>query len=130
MDNGGTQEVVLGTDPRYAHWKPNPKGKPTPTMVFAQTQTVIATTPIPKLDMARLGVNPGTTPLERVPCVDVVECVGCNLCALVCPVEDCIDNAAAREWVGVGELGGAGEGAARDGFVEGRLTAIGSGGSL
>jgi len=26
----------------------------------------------------------------RVPWVDETECVGCNLCALVCPVEDCI----------------------------------------
>jgi NAD-dependent dihydropyrimidine dehydrogenase PreA subunit len=27
---------------------------------------------------------------ERVPWVDEPECVGCNLCALVCPVEGCI----------------------------------------
>jgi dihydropyrimidine dehydrogenase (NAD+) subunit PreA len=27
---------------------------------------------------------------ERVPWVDEPECVGCNLCALVCPVDDCI----------------------------------------
>jgi dihydropyrimidine dehydrogenase (NAD+) subunit PreA len=27
----------------------------------------------------------------RVPWVDETECVGCNLCALVCPVEDCIE---------------------------------------
>ena len=30
------------------------------------------------------------TPPERVPRVDEVECVGCNLCWLVCPVENCI----------------------------------------
>jgi len=27
---------------------------------------------------------------ERVPWIDEPECVGCNLCALVCPVPECI----------------------------------------
>src|SRR2546421_1093500 len=30
------------------------------------------------------------TPATRVPKVDEHECVGCNLCWLVCPVENCI----------------------------------------
>jgi dihydropyrimidine dehydrogenase (NAD+) subunit PreA len=43
------------------------------------------------------GVAPAPRPLplgrlagDRVPWVDEPECVGCNLCALVCPVEGCI----------------------------------------
>ncbi|MGD1072775.1 MAG: NAD-dependent dihydropyrimidine dehydrogenase subunit PreA [Bryobacteraceae bacterium] len=47
----------------------------------------IAMTPIPKLDSV---LRPQETPLARVPRVDEKECVGCNLCALVCPVEECI----------------------------------------
>ena len=31
-----------------------------------------------------------STPAARIPRVDEVECVGCNLCALVCPVAGCI----------------------------------------
>ena len=30
------------------------------------------------------------TPPARIPHVDERECVGCNLCWLVCPVENCI----------------------------------------
>ncbi len=45
-------------------------------------------TPIAKLD----GPQPANTitPPHRIPRVDESECVGCNLCWLVCPVEDCI----------------------------------------
>jgi dihydropyrimidine dehydrogenase (NAD+) subunit PreA len=32
----------------------------------------------------------------RVPWVDETECVGCNLCALVCPVHGCIEMVARR----------------------------------
>jgi dihydropyrimidine dehydrogenase (NAD+) subunit PreA len=48
----------------------------------------ITVTPIPKLD----GPTPDRykTPLHRIPRVDEHECVGCNLCALVCPVDGCI----------------------------------------
>ena len=44
----------------------------------------ITVTPIPKLD------GPTPAPSVRVPRIDEQECVGCNLCALVCPVEGCI----------------------------------------
>jgi dihydropyrimidine dehydrogenase (NAD+) subunit PreA len=46
-------------------------------------------TPIPKLDLSVRAGN-AVTPLERIPRVDEEHCVGCNLCSLVCPVENCI----------------------------------------
>jgi dihydropyrimidine dehydrogenase (NAD+) subunit PreA len=36
------------------------------------------------------GHGPYPTPLARIPRVDETECVGCNLCSCVCPVENCI----------------------------------------
>jgi dihydropyrimidine dehydrogenase (NAD+) subunit PreA len=53
----------------------------------------IVVTPIPKLDpLDAPKVHPGpyATSLERIPRVDETECVGCNLCSLVCPVDGCI----------------------------------------
>ena len=88
--DGGMAAPVHGTDPRYTHADPNPHGHPTPGMVAARSAQVISTTPIPKLDLSGPGVNHAVTPLHRIPRVDVDECVGCNLCSLVCPVEDCI----------------------------------------
>jgi dihydropyrimidine dehydrogenase (NAD+) subunit PreA len=60
----------------------------TPASVETVTRTSITVTPIPKLDGSANGN--GATPLARIPRVDETECVGCNLCSLVCPVEDCI----------------------------------------
>lgn len=56
--------------------------------VDGQDRAQITVTPIAKLD----SVQPanGRTPPERIPRVDEAECVGCNLCWLVCPVEGCI----------------------------------------
>jgi dihydropyrimidine dehydrogenase (NAD+) subunit PreA len=51
----------------------------------------VTVTPIPKLDSVAAGN--GGTPLWRIPRVDEHECVGCNLCWLVCPVESCITMA-------------------------------------
>jgi dihydropyrimidine dehydrogenase (NAD+) subunit PreA len=58
----------------------------------AQSREAIAVTPIPKLDHSASsgGSEPYPTPLARIPRVDESECVGCNLCYLVCPVPGCI----------------------------------------
>jgi dihydropyrimidine dehydrogenase (NAD+) subunit PreA len=57
-----------------------------PEQVEGASRRKIAWTPSPSV--AR---EPGgRTPPERIPRVDEAECVGCNLCWLVCPVEDCI----------------------------------------
>lgn len=63
-----------------------------PAMREAISKQTITMTPIPKLDggTAAKGNEPYATPLARIPRVDENECVGCNLCALVCPVEGCI----------------------------------------
>jgi dihydropyrimidine dehydrogenase (NAD+) subunit PreA len=53
-------------------------------------KTKFVTTPIPKLDPPKIHVGPYATSLERIPRVDETECVGCNLCSLVCPVDQCI----------------------------------------
>src|SRR5580704_1255244 len=63
----------------------------TPDMIAAESRGRISTTPIPKLDLNGAGeTGPYLTPLSRIPRVDEHECVGCNLCSLVCPVPDCI----------------------------------------
>ncbi len=59
-----------------------------PATVEAATRASITVTPIPKLDGS--ANENGATPLGRVPRVDETECVGCNLCSLVCPVDHCI----------------------------------------
>ena len=60
----------------------------TPAALEAAARAVIAVTPIPKLDGSTNGHH--ATPLARIPRVDEIECVGCNLCSLVCPVDGCI----------------------------------------
>jgi dihydropyrimidine dehydrogenase (NAD+) subunit PreA len=50
----------------------------------------IAVTPMPRLGPSKQHIGPYATSLERIPRVDETECVGCNLCSLVCPVNECI----------------------------------------
>jgi len=71
----------------------SPNGHRTPAQVEAQSARRIAITPIAKLDGDRLAGSRPVTPLARIPRVDEEECVGCNLCALVCPVDGCITMA-------------------------------------
>jgi dihydropyrimidine dehydrogenase (NAD+) subunit PreA len=65
-------------------------GRLTPAETLAEGARRISVTPIPKLDRDGARFPQRSTPLERVPRVDEHHCVGCNLCSLVCPVEDCI----------------------------------------
>jgi len=66
-------------------------GHRTPAELEAESRRRIAMTPIPKLDGANgNSASPYATPLARMPRVDELECVGCTLCALVCPVDGCI----------------------------------------
>jgi dihydroorotate dehydrogenase/formate hydrogenlyase subunit 6/NADH:ubiquinone oxidoreductase subunit I len=78
---------------------PAQAGHATPAMLEQRTRQSITVTPIPKLDRSSASGNgqsapadgePYPTPLARIPRVDEAECVGCNLCSLVCPVEGCI----------------------------------------
>jgi dihydropyrimidine dehydrogenase (NAD+) subunit PreA len=63
-----------------------------PALHELRSKKKIAMTPIPKLDhrVSAGRPEPYPTPLARIPRVDEQECVGCNLCSLVCPVEGCI----------------------------------------
>jgi dihydropyrimidine dehydrogenase (NAD+) subunit PreA len=63
-------------------------GHAIPASVEAASHARIAVTPIAKLDAGQAAS--GNTAAVRVPRVDEEECVGCNLCWLVCPVENCI----------------------------------------
>jgi dihydropyrimidine dehydrogenase (NAD+) subunit PreA len=62
-----------------------------PAAKEAESKASIAETPVARKERAA-AFAPGTyaTPLERIPRVDETECVGCNLCSLVCPVDGCI----------------------------------------
>jgi len=60
-----------------------------PAEVEAASRSSITVTPIPRLD-GDSARQPYVTPLARIPRVDETECVGCNLCSLVCPVDACI----------------------------------------
>src|SRR6202007_2183596 len=58
---------------------------PRPSELIEATSRSSAVTPIPNLDGAA-----SNNARRHVPRVDEDECVGCNLCWLVCPVDGCI----------------------------------------
>jgi dihydropyrimidine dehydrogenase (NAD+) subunit PreA len=63
----------------------------TPAQKEAASRASIAVTPVTRRERAAMmETGPYPTPLERIPRVDETECVGCNLCSCVCPVEGCI----------------------------------------
>ena len=61
-----------------------------------ESRESIVVTPVTRKErVAAFGQNapghgPFVTPLARIPRVDETECVGCNLCSCVCPVDGCI----------------------------------------
>ena len=63
-------------------------GKVTPAEQERRQHARIVSTPVSKA--SQLALNAMQTPSYRIPHVDEEECVGCNLCWLVCPVDDCI----------------------------------------
>ena len=62
----------------------------TPQQVAIESAAIISSTPIPKLDAVPPGVAGSGTSIARIPRADEEHCVGCNLCSLVCPVDQCI----------------------------------------
>ncbi len=67
---------------------------PVPTLHERLSRDSISVTPVTRQErnatMNFEARGPYPTPLARIPRVDETECVGCNLCSCVCPVENCI----------------------------------------
>jgi dihydropyrimidine dehydrogenase (NAD+) subunit PreA len=68
----------------------------TPASRESESRESITVTPVTRREREAAfgkhvsGSEPYRTPLARIPRVDETECVGCNLCSCVCPVENCI----------------------------------------
>jgi dihydropyrimidine dehydrogenase (NAD+) subunit PreA len=83
-------ELCIGCDLCYiacwdgAHQCIHVEGAGAPEQLLAASRARLAQTP------AVVAVDTARTPAARIPKVDEQECVGCNLCWLVCPVEGCI----------------------------------------
>ncbi|HTQ55729.1 MAG TPA: NAD-dependent dihydropyrimidine dehydrogenase subunit PreA [Bryobacteraceae bacterium] len=83
-------DLCIGCDLCYiacwdgAHQCIHLDGVDTPEHLLAHSRARRTQTP------SLVAVDTSRTPAARVPRVDENECVGCNLCWLVCPVEGCI----------------------------------------
>ena len=88
------RETCIGCDLCYtacwdgAHQCIHLNGHSLPADIERASRASIVSTPVSKA--AQDALNPAQTPAHRIPHVDEEECVGCNLCWLVCPVENCI----------------------------------------
>ena len=84
-------DLCIGCDLCYiacwdgAHQCIHIDGVENPEQLVARSRATIAMTPLSSRE-----VHHGVTPPRRIPKVDEHECVGCNLCWLVCPVEGSI----------------------------------------
>jgi dihydropyrimidine dehydrogenase (NAD+) subunit PreA len=63
---------------------------PIPALREMQSRAAITETPVSRKERAMVAQGGNFTPPGRIPRVDETECVGCNLCSLVCPVDECI----------------------------------------
>ena len=63
---------------------------PIPAAREAESRSAVVETPVTRKEREAAVQGPYPTPLARIPRVDETECVGCNLCSLVCPVDECI----------------------------------------
>src|SRR3984885_789491 len=65
---------------------------PIPAEKESESRASLAFTPVTRKERAvdPAAHGPYPTPLARIPRVDETECVGCNLCSCVCPVDSCI----------------------------------------
>lgn len=102
-------ETCIGCDLCYiacwdgAHQCIHIDGYANPEQLLASSRQAIARTPNTQ------AVDSNQTPPVRIPRIDEKECVGCNLCWLVCPVEGCIRmervdaGAPARTWADLTE---------------------------
>jgi len=87
-------ELCIGCDLCYtacwdgAHQCIHLNGHAKPAEIESASRERIVCSPVTR--DAQAALDPSRTPPHRIPHVDEQECVGCNLCKLVCLVDNCI----------------------------------------